>query len=110
MTTTLVTGASSFLGYHVVKRLNQSGVRPRVLERPGSDLTVLDRLDVERSPGTLGDQAAERSACNGVDTLLHLAFKVSVGGGNPGTVQLRVPIRAGEVPGGNRARDSIGRG
>ena len=51
MTTTLVTGASSFLGYHVVKRLNESGVRPRVLERPGSDLAVLDRLDVERCPG-----------------------------------------------------------
>ena len=48
MTTTLVTGASSFLGYHVVKRLNESGVRPRVLERPGSDLSVLERLDVER--------------------------------------------------------------
>ena len=33
MHTLLVTGATSFLGYHVVKRLNASGVRPRVLER-----------------------------------------------------------------------------
>ena len=61
MTTLLVTGASSFLGYHVVKRLNQSGLRPRVLERPGSDLAVLDRVDVERCAGSLGDQSVERS-------------------------------------------------
>ena len=35
MSTTLITGATSFLGYHVAKKLNQSGIRPRVLERPG---------------------------------------------------------------------------
>ena len=32
----LVTGASSFLGYHVVKQLNEQGIRPRVLELRGS--------------------------------------------------------------------------
>jgi dihydroflavonol-4-reductase len=81
MNTVLVTGASSFLGYHVAKRLNTSGVRPRVLELPGSTLGALDSLDVERCPGDLGDAAAVRAACTGADTLLHLAFKVSVGGG-----------------------------
>ena len=34
MRTVLVTGASSFLGYHVVKRLNEQGIRPRVLDLP----------------------------------------------------------------------------
>jgi dihydroflavonol-4-reductase len=77
----LVTGASSFLGYHVAKRLNGAGVRPRVLERPESQLDVLDRLDVVRCEGHLDDPVAVRSACAGVETLLHLAFKVSVGGG-----------------------------
>jgi dihydroflavonol-4-reductase len=81
MNTVLVTSATSFLGYHVAAWLNQSGIRPRVLERRGSRLDVLDRLDVERCPGHLEDPAAVRSACAGVDTLLHLAFKVSVGGG-----------------------------
>jgi dihydroflavonol-4-reductase len=77
----LVTGATSFLGYHVVKRLNESGVRPRVLERRDSKFDVLDRVTVDQCAGYLEDQDAVRSACSGVDTLLHLAFKVSVGGG-----------------------------
>ena len=77
----LVTGATSFLGYHVVKRLNESGIRPRVLELRGSDEKPLSRLDVERCEGDLDDPEAVRAACSGVDTVLHLAFKVSVGGG-----------------------------
>jgi dihydroflavonol-4-reductase len=81
MNTVLLTGASSFLGYHVAKHLHASGLRPRVLELRDSKPEVLDRLDVERCPGTLDEPAAVRAACAGVDTLLHLAFKVSVGGG-----------------------------
>jgi dihydroflavonol-4-reductase len=81
MNTVLVTGATNFLGYHVVKRLNEAGIRPRVLEARESRLEVLDRLDVERSAGHLDDPAAVREAAEGIDTLLHLAFKVSVGGG-----------------------------
>jgi dihydroflavonol-4-reductase len=81
MKTVLVTGASSFLGYHVARRLNERGVRPRVLELPGARRDALDRLEVERAAGHLQDPDAVRAACRGVDTLLHLAFKVSVGGG-----------------------------
>lgn len=77
----LLTGATSFLGYHVAKRLNEQGFRPRVLELPGSNYDTLSRLDVERCAGDLGDQHAVGVACEGVDTLLHTAFKVSVGGG-----------------------------
>lgn len=81
MKTILVTGATSFLGFHVVKRLNQAGIRPRVLERPEAKLDVLGTLDVERAVGHLDDPAAVRSACAGVETLLHVAFRVNVGGG-----------------------------
>ena len=63
MNTFLVTGATGFLGYHVAKRLNEAGIRPRVLERPESRLEVLDGLDVERCAGHLDDPAAVRSAC-----------------------------------------------
>jgi dihydroflavonol-4-reductase len=52
-----------------------------VLELPGGQLAALDRLEVDPAAGHLGDPAAVRTACAGVDTLLHLAFKVSVGGG-----------------------------
>jgi dihydroflavonol-4-reductase len=77
----LVTGATGFLGYHVVKRLNASGQRPRVLERRDAALGIVDRLDVDRAAGHLDDANAVRAACAGADTLLHLAYKVSVGGG-----------------------------
>ncbi len=81
MNKVLVTGATSFLGYHVAKRLNEQGIRPRVLELPGSNPAALDRLNVERCAGDLGDARAVGAACEGIDTLLHAAFKVSVGGG-----------------------------
>jgi dihydroflavonol-4-reductase len=81
VTKILVTGASSFLGYHVAKRLNEQGIRPRVLEPPGANLAPLSRLDVDRSEGHLENAEAVAGACTGIDTLLHLAFKVNVGGG-----------------------------
>ena len=77
----LVTGASSFLGYHVAKRLNDEGIRPRVLELQESNLDPLTRLDVDRMEGHFEDAQAVAAACTGVDTVLHLAFKVSVAGG-----------------------------
>jgi dihydroflavonol-4-reductase len=82
MNTVLVTGATSFLGYHVAKRLNEQGIRPRVLELPGSHYATIERLDVERCKGDLADSQAIGAACKGVDTLLHAAFKVAVGGGD----------------------------
>jgi dihydroflavonol-4-reductase len=95
MNVMLVAGAVNFLGYHVVKRLNQAGIRPRVLELRESRLEVLDKLDVERCAGHLEDPAALRAACAGVDTLLHLAFKVNLGGGAPVLEQMRETNVAG---------------
>jgi dihydroflavonol-4-reductase len=81
MEAVLLTGATGFLGYHVARRLNEIGVRPRVLELRDSRPAVLDRVQVERCAGYLEDPDAVRAACYGVATVLHLAFKVSVGGG-----------------------------
>ena len=81
MKTVLVTGATSFLGYHVARRLNQQGIRPRVLELANSKREPLRALDVSQCEGHLEDPHALSAACEGADTLLHLAFRVSVGGG-----------------------------
>ena len=81
MDTVLLTGATGFLGYHVAKKLNAAGIRPRVLELREGRQDVLNQLDVHRCAGYLDDASAVRSACLGVNTLLHLAFKVSVGSG-----------------------------
>ena len=102
MKNVLVTGASSFLGYHVAKQLNEQTIRPRVLELPGSKLDPLNRLDVSRCEGHLGDAQAMAAACDGVDTLIHTAFKVSVGGG---TTQLD-EMRKINIEGTNRLLDT----
>src|SRR5262245_45923631 len=81
MDTVLLTGATGFLGYHVAKKLNEIGVRPRVLELRDGRPDVLNRLNVERCSGYVDDAAAVRVACSGVSTVLQLAFKVSVGRG-----------------------------
>lgn len=80
MNKVLLTGATGFLGYHVAKRLNERGIAPRILELPGSDYARLGRLNVDRCRGDLGDAGAVDAACDGVDTLLHTAFKVGTGG------------------------------
>jgi dihydroflavonol-4-reductase len=81
MTEVLVTGASSFLGYHVARLLNEQGIQPRVLELPESNLDPLKKLGVRQCEGHLGDARAVDAACAGVATVMHMAFKVSVGGG-----------------------------
>lgn len=98
----LVTGATSFLGYHVAKRLNEQGIYPRVLELRGSDDKPLSRLNVERCVGDLEDSRALETACTGVDTVLHLAFKVSVEGGE----QILQEMQRVNVVGTQRLLDS----
>jgi dihydroflavonol-4-reductase len=89
MNNVLLTGATSFLGYHVAKRLNQQGIRPRVIELPGANLAPLADLKVERITGSLDEARATEQACDGIDTLFHTAFKVSVGGGESEVEEMR---------------------
>lgn len=71
--TTLVTGASGFLGSHVARLLSARGEKVRVLLRPTSQTRLLEGLAVERVSGDLRDPASLEKALDGVHTVYHVA-------------------------------------
>lgn len=71
--TYLVTGATGFVGSHVVRRLLARGEPVRALVRPSSNLQALEGLEVERVYGDLRDPDSLRSALRGVDRVFHVA-------------------------------------
>ncbi|PZC48370.1 MAG: dihydroflavonol-4-reductase [Chloroflexi bacterium] len=76
MTVALVTGATGFIGAHVVRALlAQDDVEVRALVRSGSDTPALHGLPVQRLTGDLTDAASLRHALTGVDVLFHLAAR-----------------------------------
>jgi dihydroflavonol-4-reductase len=70
---TLVTGATGFLGGHVTRLLIERGDEVRALVRPGSDLGSLAGLELSTVRGDVGDRRAVRRALRGVDRVFHLA-------------------------------------
>jgi nucleoside-diphosphate-sugar epimerase len=73
----LVTGASGFLGSHVVDRCLAHGDSVRVLVREGSDLTYLRTLPgIEFAVGELGDDVGLNDAAADVDVVYHSAARV----------------------------------
>lgn len=85
MNTVLVTGATGFLGYHVIRLLNERGIKPRALVKvdgDGSDaLKELRKLDIDEFAGDVQDVDSLEAACAGADTVLHLSFLISMGSG-----------------------------
>lgn len=79
MNKVLITGGGHLLDYHVIKRLNERGLRPRSLVLHGSDCSRLRQLDAELM-GDLEDPAALSAALAGADTVLHMAYVVKPGG------------------------------
>src|ERR1700691_5632765 len=71
--TTLVTGATGFLGSHVARQLVAAGEAVRVLVRASSNLAVLDGLQVEPVEGDLRDAASLERAMQGVRRVYHVA-------------------------------------
>ena len=68
----LVTGASGFIGTHLVQKLLAEGQTVRVYVRPGSPRAQRMReLDVEFFEGDLADGAALDRAAKGVRTIFH---------------------------------------
>lgn len=71
--TTLVTGASGFVGAAVVRRLIAAGHEVRVMTRPTSDPRNYRDLGVETVHGDLDDAASLATAVRGCDALFHVA-------------------------------------
>ena len=71
--TTLITGATGFLGSAVARLLLKEGQQLRTLVRSNSDTSNIDGLDVERAIGDLTDVASLKKALRGCDALYHVA-------------------------------------
>ncbi len=71
--TTLITGATGFVGAAVARRVLAEGHGVRVLARRGGDRSNIDGLDVEVAEGDLGDTASLAAAVRGCSSLFHVA-------------------------------------
>lgn len=71
--TTLVTGATGFVGSHVARQLVNAGQRVRILSRRKSNLGALEGLTFERVEGDLRHAASLERAMAGVRRVFHVA-------------------------------------
>ena len=72
----LVTGATGFVGSHLVRLLIEAGHSVRILYRSAGKLAALDGLAFERVQADLDDAEALKRACDGCQLVFHLAAKV----------------------------------
>lgn len=71
--TSLVTGATGFLGSHVARQLAARGERVRVLVRATSDRRALADMPAEVAEGDLRDSVSLDRAISGVSRVFHVA-------------------------------------
>src|SRR5271163_1297222 len=74
--TCLITGATGFLGGHLVEAALARGWMVRTLARSSSDTSWLSSHPVTILRGDLGDPTTLREALQGVDIVFHCAAKV----------------------------------
>lgn len=71
--TILVTGATGFIGRHLVKRLITAGEHVKAFVRPSANAVWLDALGVEIVRGNIGDADAVARAADTCKVMFHLA-------------------------------------
>lgn len=76
--TSLVTGATGFLGLYVVEQLVARGERVRVFVRKPTP--ELERLGVEIARGDVTDRAEVIAACAGIEAVYHVAAVAGIWG------------------------------
>ena len=77
----LVTGATGFIGSHIVERLLEQGHEVLALARKTSDLSHLKTTGAEIIFGDIEDYDSLVSAVDGVDVIFHAAARVMPGWG-----------------------------
>jgi uncharacterized protein YbjT (DUF2867 family) len=81
----LITGATGYIGQHLVRRLIEQGERPRCLVRDpqkAARLFPLDQIEVARGDTT--QPATLAGAVSGVETIVHAAFMTADRKESPG--------------------------
>jgi dihydroflavonol-4-reductase len=73
----LITGATGFLGRHVVRACLNDGLAVRVFHRSSSDLSALENLPIEKAQGDITDRIAVKQALKECQGLFHVAGMVS---------------------------------
>ena len=76
----LVTGSTGFVGGHLVDRLLQQGVQPRLLVRDPARVPRTWQGKIEAAVGDLTDPASLTPAVSGVDVVFHCAADVRTWG------------------------------
>jgi nucleoside-diphosphate-sugar epimerase len=71
----LVTGATGFVGSHLLDLLVERGDKVRILVRPSEDVKGLALTDVEVYRGDLADRTSLEVAVDGIDRVLHCAAR-----------------------------------
>ena len=81
--TAFVTGATGFVGRHLIEQLAAGGWRIVAFHRPSSDLSVLGGLEVEPAAGVLHERESVAAAMpKGVDAVFHVAADTSMWSGH----------------------------
>ncbi|ULA64039.1 MAG: UDP-glucose 4-epimerase [Nitrospira sp.] len=78
--TVLVTGATGFIGRHLIERLTAEKVSVRALAFPEENLSVLDRFDVEIVRGDVLDYQSVQRAASNCQRIFHLAARTEASG------------------------------